>query len=462
MPWPGGHARTAMDRCETVPGMRLTRGEAAWTLTEAANEPYFNLIIRFVFAPYFATTLAAGAVEGASLWAYAVGASGLVIALVAPVLGSIADSGARLKPWLAAVGLLTVVATFSLWFAVPGVPLLPIALAVMVGGIAAEFMNMFSNALLPVCAKQDRMGLLSGLAFGLAQLAGLLVLLLVLTLARAELATPHLADRLAGPIAGLAVILCIGPYLLLGPDRPGRARPSLARGIGQLRGTLGEAWASRDIRLFLLGRMVAADGMAIVFAFGAVLAGVTFGWSAATLAIFGLVITVFGVVGGFLGGFLDRVLGAHRLTLSGIALIALGTASVILTDDRRLFGVPTGVLLSEPLASPQEWGFLLAGALIAVGAAFAVTGMRTMMAQLAPPGKLAAYFGLYSFVGKATAFVGPFLVGLITSATGSLRPGIALALAFLLAGFLLLWRLRSPKSQLAQAREVGREGSGGE
>jgi UMF1 family MFS transporter len=442
--------------------MRLTRGEAAWTLTEAANEPYFNLIIRYVFAPYFATTLAAGAVEGASLWAYAVGASGLVIALTAPVLGSVADSGARLKPWLAAVGLLTVVATFSLWFAVPGVPLLPVAFAVLIGGIAAEYMNMFSNALLPVCARQDRLGLLSGIAFGLAQFAGLLVLLLVLALARADLATPHVADRLAGPIAGLAVILCLGPYLLLGPDRLGRARPSLARGVSELRATLAEAWADRDIRLFLLGRMVAADGMAIVFAFGAVLAGVTFGWSAATLAVFGLVITVFGVFGGFLGGFLDRVLGAHRLTLSGIALILLGTASVILTDERRLFGVPTGVSLAEPLASPQEWGFLLAGAVIAVGAAFAVTGMRTMMAQLAPPGKLAAYFGLYSFVGKATAFVGPFLVGIITSATGSLRPGIAIALAFLLAGFLLFWRLRSPKSVLAGPHGTGREVIGGE
>ncbi|WP_448579418.1 MFS transporter [Thermaurantiacus sp.] len=442
--------------------MRLTRGEAAWALTEAANEPYFNLIIRYVFAPYFATTLAAGAVEGASLWAYAVGATGLVIALTAPVLGSVADSGARLKPWLAAVGLLTAVATLSLWFAVPGVPLLPVALAVMVGGITAEYMNMFSNALLPVCARQDRLGLLSGIAFALAQMAGLLVLLLVLALARADLTTPHVADRLAGPIAALAVILCLGPYLLLGPDRPGRGRPSLARGVSELRATLAEAWTSRDIRLFLLGRMVAADGMAIVFAFGAVLAGVTFGWSAATLAVFGLVITVFGVLGGFLGGFLDRRLGARRLTLSGIALILVGTASVILTDEQRLFGVPTGASLGKPLASPQEWGFLGAGALIAVGAAFAVAGMRTMMAALAPPGKVAAYFGLYSFVGKATAFVGPFLVGLITSATGSLRPGIAIALAFLLAGYLLFWRLRSPKSVLAGVHERGKEPAGGE
>jgi len=172
-----------------------------------------------------------------------------------------------------------------------------------------------------------------------------------------------------------------------------------------------------------------------------VLAGITFGWKTSELALFGLVITGFAIVGGFLGAWLDPRIGAYRLALTGLFLIILGTLSVVLTDATRLFGVPTGVALGAPLASPQEWGFIGAGALVASGAAFAVAAMRTLMAQLAPPGKLAAYFGLYSFVGKATAFVGPFLVAFLTDLTGSLRPGIAVALAFLVAGFLLLRRV---------------------
>jgi UMF1 family MFS transporter len=422
--------------------MRLTRGEAAWTLTEAANEPFFNLVIRYVFAPYFATTLAVGATAGASLWGYAVGASGLVIALGAPLLGSVADSGARLKPWLAAAGLLTVLASAGLWFGTPGAPLLLIAGLVFLGAVAAEFMNMFSNALLPVCARPERMGQLSGIAFGLSQLAGLVALFIVLGLSRLELPIPHLSDRMAGPMAAFAVLLFLLPYLAVGPDRHGSlAGVSLGRGLRDLAATLRTAWADGQIRAFLLGRMVAADGMAIVFAFGAVLAGITFGWKTGTLALFGLVITVFGILGGFLGAWLDSRLGARRLVLTGLVLIILGTLSVVLTDATRLFGIPTGVALGAPLASPQEWGFIGAGALVAAGAAFAVSGMRTLMAALAPPGQLAAYFGLYSFVGKATAFIGPFLVAAITDMTGSLRPGIAVALAFLVAGFLLMRRV---------------------
>ncbi len=430
---------------------RFRRGELAWTLTEAANEPFFNLVIRYVFAPYFATTLAAGATSGTSLWAYAVGASGLVIALTAPLLGAVADSGARLKPWLAASGAVTAGAAGLLWFGVPGTPLLLVAFLVFLAGVAAEFISMFANSLLAVAGSRDRLGLLSGLAFGFSQAAGLLVLLVILWLSGQETAIPHLPDRMAGPLAAAAAILCLGPYLLVGPDRAGAPgqRPSVGRGLAQLRATLAEAWREPPLRTFLLARMFASDGMAVVFAFGAVLAGLTFGWTARELALFGFVITVFGVAGGLGGALLDRRLGARRLTLLGLLLIMLGTVSVVLTDATRLFGIATGVALGAPLASPQEWGFLAAGAGIATGAAFAVAGMRTLMATLAPADQLAAYFGLYSFVGKATAFVGPFLVGLVADLTGSIRPGIGVALAFLAIGFLLLRQVRSPKPGLA-------------
>jgi UMF1 family MFS transporter len=431
----------------------LTRGESAWTLTEAANEPFFNLVQRYVFAPYFAGTLAAEAADGAALWGYALGAAGFAIAILAPVFGAIADSGSRLKPWLAAAGLLAFVASASLWFAAPGASLLLVALAVFVAAVAVEFMNQFSNALLPVAATPGRAGVLSGLAFAISQAAGLLVLLFILWLSRADppllAGIPYATDRSAGPVAAAAVALFLTPFLFLGPDRPGGGPVSVARGLADLKATLAEAWASPTMRRFLLARMISADGMTVVFAFGAVLAAQTFGWEAGTLAVFGGIITVFGVVGGVAGAWLDRRIGVRRLVLLGLALLALGAASVAMTDEIRLFGIATGRALGEPLSTPQERGFLGAGALIATGAAFAIAGQRTMMAHLAPPARLAAYFGLYSFVGKATAFLGPLMVGLLASATGSIRPGIAVAVAFLLAGFALIASLRSEKFQLA-------------
>jgi UMF1 family MFS transporter len=431
----------------------LTRQEAAWSLTEAANEPFFNLVQRYVFAPYFAGTLASSQAEGASLWGYALGAAGFAIALLAPILGSIADSGSRLKPWLGAVGLITFLASSSLWFAAPGVPLLPVALVVFVAAVSVELMNQFGNAFLPVASRPQKMGLLSGLSFGISQLAGMAVLLVVLAVSSAPPAfladVPNAVDRIAGPLAAAAILLFLTPFLIVARDRPASAGPSVRQGLADLKATLAEAWADRNMRLFLIARMVSADGMAVVFAFGAVLGAAAFGWKADTLARFGLVITSFGVLGGFSGGFIDVRIGSKRLTLVGLGLMALGTASVILTDSERLLGVPTGVPLGVPLSTPQEWGFMASGALIAMGAAFTVAGMRTMMAVLAPPARIAAYFGLYAFVGKATAFIGPTLVGLIASQTGSVRPGIVVALVFLLGGMAALWPVRSYIRQVA-------------
>ncbi|WP_199553914.1 MFS transporter [Sandaracinobacteroides hominis] len=434
------------------PSRRLTRQEAAWSLTEAANEPFFNLVQRYVFAPYFAGTLAATAAEGAAVWGFALGAAGLAIAILAPVLGSIADSGSRLKPWLAGAGMVGFVASVSLWFAAPGVSLLPVAIAVFAGSVATELMNQFGNAFLPVAARREKMGLLSGLSFGISQLVGMGVLLVVLAVSSSAPAfladIPSSIDRLAGPLAAASMLIFLTPFLLVAKDRVSDSRASVTQGLADLKATLAEAWKDRNMRMFLIARMVSADGMAIVFSFGAVLAAASFGWKADTLARFGLVITTFGVIGGFAGSWIDGRIGAKRLSLLGLLLMAFGSASVLLTDAERLFGFPTGIALGVPLASPQEWGFMASGAVIAAGAAFAIAGMRTMMAMLAPPEKLAAYFGLYSFVGKATAFVGPTLVGLIATATGSVRPGIGVAILFLLLSSAALFAVRSPIRQV--------------
>lgn len=422
------------------------RQEAAWVLTEASAEPYFNLVQRYVFAPYFAATLAANPGQGASIWGLALGGAGLAIALLAPAIGAIADSGSRLRPWLAGFGLLSALAAAALWFAAPGAPLWPVAVTVALGIFAVELLGMFVNAFLPRVAARHRVGALSAVGFGLSQVAGLAALLMLLAASglvpRLFPGIPSATDRLAGPIAALFIVACLVPFLLIVRERPAARSASPREGLLLLRATLLEAWREVNMRRFLIGRMLAADGMAVVFGFGAVLAAASFGWEAGTLVVFGGIITIFGALGGFLGGWLDPRLGSHRLMMLGLLTLILGTTSVILTDEARLLGVPTGVALDAPLASPQEIGFLASGAVVALGAAFTLGAMRACMAKLAPPAKTAAYFGLYAFVGKATAFVGPFLVSAIAAATGTVRLGVLVAVAFLLAGLWLLAGVR--------------------
>src|SRR6202047_1430085 len=113
----------------------------SWIFFDWAAQPYFTLITTFVFAPYFATSIAPDAATGQSLWGFAMAAAGLAIALMSPVLGAIADASGRRKPWIAGFGALLVVASCALWIGKPGDPAIipPLLTAVALASVGAEF-----------------------------------------------------------------------------------------------------------------------------------------------------------------------------------------------------------------------------------------------------------------------------------------------------------------------------------
>src|SRR5215213_7063033 len=96
------------------------RAILGWILFDWACQPFFTLVTTFVFAPYFAAALAPDPVTGQSLWRYATAAARLVLAILSPVLGPIADATGPKKPWIAACGLVLFIASFALWYAAPG------------------------------------------------------------------------------------------------------------------------------------------------------------------------------------------------------------------------------------------------------------------------------------------------------------------------------------------------------
>src|SRR5437660_10489841 len=116
---------------------------AAWVLFDPAAQPFFTLVTTFVFAPYFASQVAPDPVTGQALWGYATGAAGLVIALLSPVLGAIADATGPRKPWIAAFSVLLVAGSAALWFAAPGSGVAIALVAFAIGTIGAEFAIVF-------------------------------------------------------------------------------------------------------------------------------------------------------------------------------------------------------------------------------------------------------------------------------------------------------------------------------
>src|ERR1700709_2130386 len=151
----------------------------SWIFFDWAAQPYFTLITTFVFAPYFASFVAPDPASGQALWGFATAAAGLMIALLSPVLGAIADSSGRRKPWIAGFGALLVIGSCLMWCGRPddASVILPLLLAYGIATIGVEFATVFNNAMMPTLVPPDQIGRLSGTGWATGYVGGILSLI---------------------------------------------------------------------------------------------------------------------------------------------------------------------------------------------------------------------------------------------------------------------------------------------
>ena len=441
------------------------RAIVGWVLFDWAAQPFFTLVTTFIYAPYFAATVVADPVEGQALWGYAKAASGLVIASLSPVLGAIADASGRRKPWIAVFGTLLVVGSAALWLGKPGEGALLVVVAFAVAGIGAEFATVFNNAMMPSLVARERLGWLSGTGWAVGYVGGLVSLVLVLGLLAASpqsgktlLGLPPLfgldpamreGDRATGPLSALWFIVFVLPLFLYTPDEPVRmpVRAAIRQGLRMLAGTLRDLPRRRDASLFLLANMIAADGLVALFAFGGIYAAGTFGWGLIEIGLFGILLTVAGTIGAYVGGRLDDRIGPKPVILASLATLIAADVAILAIDPDYvpLIGTVTPPRPDDGLfAATAERAFLGVGMVIGLAAGPLQAAARTLLVRLAPPDRITQFFGLFALSGKVTSFLGPFLVGVVTAATSSQKAGMAVLIGFFLTGFALLVCVRKP------------------
>ena len=443
-------------------------GQLSWALFDWANQPFFTIITTFIFAPYFANVMVGNPVDGQAAWAFTQSISGILIALMSPFLGAMADAGGPRKPYILTFQVLLAVGCFALWWAYPGRPDLvgPISAAVVVATIGAEMSIVFNNAQLPNIVRPERMGRLSGLGWGLGYTGGLIALFIVLAVGKPAMfglapdndqplfgldARSYELERLMGPASAIWLAVFVIPMFLFTPDSAKRKISLLdaaLQGGKSLVLTVKHLGHFRNALRYLIAFMLYNDGLAAIIAFGGVYAAATFGWSTVTLGIFGIILTLFAIPGAFLGGRFDDKFGSKRVvqvTIAGVILAAVGLVSV--SSDRVLF------IVSAPELSPtrglfgslQEKVFMGFALLLGICMGPMQAASRTMIGRLAPPGMTGEFFGLFALSGRATAWMAPLAIGIVTTATDSSRLGIACVVIFLTLGFALLWGVREER-----------------
>ncbi|MGC9368578.1 MAG: MFS transporter [Paracoccaceae bacterium] len=424
-----------------------------WWAFDWASQPYNTLLLTFVFAPYVKDLLGDGSAAQAA-WGYGVGAAGLLIAVLAPVLGAIADrAGGRMRfIWLFSA--LYLVGAWGLWYAVPGdFSLALIMLLFGLGLVGMEFATIFTNAMLPDLGPREEMGRISGTGWALGYVGGVLALAIMLLLFAENAETgrtligiePVLGldpatregTRAVGPFTALWYALFMIPFFLWVRE-PGRQagetmRQAVRAALPELRLTLRHLPESRSLFAYLGSSMFYRDALNGMYVFGGIYAAGVLEWSVVDVGIFGILAAIAGALFAWIGGRADTRFGPKPVIAASVLILTAVALGVVFVSRDSVFGIPVA-----PESSLPDIAFYILGATIGAAGGALQSASRTMMVRQARPGRMTEAFGLYALAGKATSFIAPLSIGVVTDLTGSQQMGITPLIVLFLIGLLLL------------------------
>ena len=446
-------------------GARLSRGAVSWAAYQGFRDPFVILISIYIFAPYFATTVVGDPVAGQALIARIGTIYGLIAMVLAPLIGSSIDQFGHRKPMLAVLTALIIPLTWALWWAKPqGAGLSILAVSFLYGGacLLIAIIEVLHNSLLNRAAGRRLAPAASGLALSLGN--GVSVLMLIFVLWAFALpghvdwgfipAAPlfgldpaqHEPDRIVGPIVAAAFAIGCLPLFLFTPDAPGTGVglvEGVKRGAIGLWDTLKSLRQHRDAGVYLLTRMFFNDGMTALLLFGGVFAAGVMGWGVMEMLVYGIGLSLFAVGGGFLAAFLDNRVGPRRavqIEITGVLICLLVWLGM--SRDKILYVIAYDAAAHAPLwggpifRTAPEVIFLTVGFGVAVFVTASYASSRTLLSRLAPPDKLASFFGLYGLSGTVTMWLGSLLVTTATAVFKTQAAGFAPIAGLLLIGLL--------------------------
>ena len=441
-----------MSQPESAPSTIVRSRVVAWALWDCGSTGLNAIVATFVFSVYLTSSVGVAVPGGTSpaSWLGRAGAiAGLTIAVLAPAVGVYVESPHRRRVALAVLTSMAVALTSAMYLIRPHPGYLWAGLVLLAATAACgDLASVPYNAMLRQLSTPQTVGRISGFGWAAGYSGSVLLLLLIyfgfISGKGDERGLLHvsahdgLSVRTAMLLAAAWLALFALPLLLVAhrlPDSGEVSHPtSMLGGYRKLWTEVNAEWRrDRNLVYFLIASALFRDGLAALFAFGAVLGVNVYGISQANVLIFGVAASLVAAVGAVIGGFVDHRVGSKPVII-GSLLVILGVALALMA-------------LSGSLA------FWVGGLLLCLFIGPAQSSSRALLLKMANEGKEGVAFGLYTMTGRAVAFVAPWLFSVFVDVFGAVRAGLGGISLVLIAGVLAMLPVRVPPRREAVALE---------
>lgn len=420
--------------------VRAPKGALSWAMWDWASQSFPTVITSFVFSVYITSAAFApegmGEQEAADFTGTWLGLSttlaGVIIALIAPIVGRRSDRSGKRKLWLFVNTYLFALMIGLMFFVAPNPNFFFFGLTLLaMGGIFFEFASVNYNAMLHQVAKPESRGKISQFGWGLGYIGGIVLLAMALYIIQfggaAQLGIPDqdaLSVRVVMLISMVWVFVFSLPLLIRVPEIKTIESDEKVSFLQSYRDLFKKLihLAKTDMNLlkFLIASAVYRDGLNGVFAFGAVLGGLAFGLELTEVIIFGIAANLVAGIGAFAAALIEDRVGSRRIVLISLVGVIAGGLGVFVFSD---------------------WGvsaFFIFGLFLCAFVGPAQAGSRTMLSRLSSNADQGEMFGLYATTGRAISFLSPAAWSIFVASFGAIWGIIGITIVLALGALLLL------------------------
>lgn len=405
----------------------------AWAFYDWANSAYITTVIAGFFPIFFKEYFSANvdATVSTAQLGFTNSISSLIVVLMAPFLGAMADIGGLKKKFLFVFAYLGILMSAALAFVAEGAWEAAIFIYVF-GNIGFIGSNIFYDSLLPTVAKEKEVDLVSGLGFALGYLGGGILFAfnvwLVHDPAFFGLESKSEAIKLSFVSVALWWFLFSLPLLLFVKEKNSSKDKGtvqiISEGYQRLSGTVKKVLHLKGLLLFLVAYWLYIDGINTIIRM-AVDYGMAIGFDSKDLILAILIVQFVGFPATLLFAKLAQVWDTKKAILLAISIYLFITVWAAFMDKVYEFYILAGVIA------------MVQGGIQALS--------RSYYAKMIPKEHAAEFYGFYNFLGKSSAVLGPMLIGMVTLISGNSRVGIASIAIFFVIGIILLIRVDEKK-----------------